>query len=104
MARFSSSSIIIGIFFLTSSCVHTRLVSLYSSDNIQHHTATRINYLWGLVQPKDIQAQCESNTICQVVSQTNLGYILLSAATLGIVVPQKVVWDCCPSVEKEEKL
>ena len=100
----SYNAAILFMVLLTSGCFNTRLVSLHSSDNIQKHTATRINYLWGIVQPKDIPAQCESNSICQVVTQTNIGYILLSAATLGIVVPQKVVWDCCPSDEKEEKL
>ena len=104
MARFSSAYLWLLSLLLVTGCANTRLVSLHSSDNIQHHTATRVNYLWGLVQPKDIPAQCESQSICQVVTQTNLGYILLSAATLGIVVPQKVIWDCCPPVEKEEKL
>lgn len=104
MERFSLLGFFFGIWFLITSCANTRLVGLYSSDSIQRHTATRVNFLWGMVQPKDIPAQCESNSICQVVTQTNLGYILLSAATLGLVVPQKVVWDCCPTTEKEEKL
>lgn len=96
--------ILLLLFLVTTGCANMRLVSLHSSDNIQHHTATRVNYLWGVIQPKDTPAKCESQSICQVVAQTNLGYILLSAVTLGIVVPQKLVWDCCPSNEKEEKL
>lgn len=90
--------------FIFNSCVNTRLIAFYSTDNIQSNQATRVNYLWGIVQPQDIPAQCESKTICKVNAKTNLGYILVSAVTLGIVVPQKIVWDCCPSSENEEKL
>ncbi|KAA5547906.1 hypothetical protein [Adhaeribacter rhizoryzae] len=96
--------LLVGTTFSFTGCVNTRLVAFYSTDNIQSNQATRVSYLWGIVQPQDIPAQCESKTICKVNAKTNLGYILVSAVTLGIVVPQKIVWDCCPSSETEEKL
>jgi hypothetical protein len=89
---------------LASSCMTTRLAAQYDSDNVVSHKMTSWNFLWGLVQPADIAANCESKSICKVTSQTNLGYILVSALSLGIAVPQRVTWDCCPSVEKEEIL
>lgn len=88
----------------TTSCINTRLVADYSTDNVFAHRKTTVSYIWGLLQPQDIPATCESKTICKVTTQTNLAYILLSAATLGLVVPQKISWDCCPSVVPEEKL
>lgn len=84
--------------------MNTRLVANYSSDNIQPHVTTRVNLFWGIMQPTDIPAECESKTICNVTTQTNLGYILISAVTIGAVVPQRIMWNCCPSNEGEEIL
>lgn len=89
---------------LFSGCMNQHLVGYYSTGQVQPKTATRITLVWGLVQSKDIPAECDSKSICKVTNQTNLGYILVSAATLGLVVPQKVIWDCCPAVESEEIL
>jgi hypothetical protein len=92
------------VIIASQGCMSTRLVGDYSSDNILTHKKTTFTLLWGLLQPKDLPSGCESKTICKVTTQTNLGFILLSAASLGLVVPQKITWDCCPSKEPEEKL
>ena len=89
---------------MLSGCMNTHLIGYYSTAQVQPRTATRITLVWGLLQTQDIPAGCESRSICKVTNQTNLGYILVSAATLGLVVPQKVIWDCCPTVEPEEIL
>ncbi|GAA3510670.1 hypothetical protein GCM10022393_25290 [Aquimarina addita] len=57
---------------------------------------TSWNYAWGLITSKDIDPTCESGHMNAVTSTTNIGYILISAATLGIVVPQTVSWECAP--------
>jgi hypothetical protein len=89
------------LLMLTSGCMSTRLVASYDDVDIQPHKESRIVYLWGLVQPKDIQAECESGAVSKVVAHTNIGYILVSAITIGIVVPQKIIWYCAPSDEEE---
>jgi len=89
------------LFLFTTGCMNTRLVGRYDSDSIVEHKETRVNFLWGLVQPVDISSECESESICQMTSRTNIGFVLVSAITAGIVVPQTVEWDCCP-VEPEE--
>ena len=89
---------------LLSGCMNTHLIGYYSTAQVQPKTATRLTLVWGLLQTQDIPAGCESKSICKVTNQTNLGYILVSAVTLGLVVPQKVIWDCCPTVEPEEIL
>jgi hypothetical protein len=89
---------------LASGCMNTRLIGYYSSSQVQPREATRWTLGWGLLQSPDIQAECESKSICKVTNQTNLAYILVSALTIGLVVPQKVIWDCCPSNEPEEIL
>lgn len=94
--------VLLSICVFATSCMSTKLVAKYDSDNIIHHKATKITYLWGAIAPKDIQAECESKAICQVKTETNLGFICISFITLGIVVPQKIVWDCCGTNIKEE--
>lgn len=96
--------IIVSVTWFASSCMTTRLAASYDTDNVYSHKKTSWNYLWGLVQPADIAADCESKSICKMTSQTNMGFILVSALSLGMVVPQHITWDCCPSVEKEEIL
>lgn len=98
-------SFVLILFLLTAtSCMNMRVVSYYDSDNIQPHEATKVTLFWGLLQARDIPAECESNSLCSVTAQTNIGFILLSAVTVGIVVPQKVLWQCCPVNEEEEVL
>lgn len=96
--------IIIIIFLATTGCMNTHLVAKYDTASIQSSQATKVTLFWGILQPKDIPAKCESETICKVTTQTNIGFILISAITLGIVVPQKVIWDCCPSKERQDIL
>ena len=80
----------------------TKVIAKYDSNGIQPHKVTKYTLFWGLLQSRDVPAQCESNCICKVSAETNIGYILLSAITLGIVVPQRVVWECCASQIKIE--
>ena len=102
MAKIKFKIILLAIMVMTVSCMSTKLVAKYDSDSIIHHSATKITYLWGAMPAKDIQAECDSKAICQVKTQTNFGYICISFLTLGIVVPQRVVWDCCGAPIKEE--
>jgi len=74
----------------------TRIVSEYDNDSIVKHKKTSWTYAWGLVTPKDIDPECTSKRMNSVTSCTNLGYILLSAITIGIIVPQTVEWECTP--------
>lgn len=104
MRRTKPWFILLTVTGLATGCMTTRLAANYDSDNVISHQKTSWNFLWGLVQPADIAADCESKTICKVTSQTNLGFILVSALSLGIAVPQQITWDCCPSVEREEIL
>lgn len=96
----------LGIIFslCITSCMSTSVVSTYDNDSIMKHTKTSWNYAWGLITPKDINPECESGQMNAVTSITNIGYILISAATLGIVVPQTVSWECAPVESSIEPL
>ncbi|MDX1479418.1 MAG: hypothetical protein R3301_17005 [Saprospiraceae bacterium] len=81
------------------SCMSMRVVAKYDSNNPVPHKETRWAYFWGLKQPVDIRTDpllCES--ICSVTTKANIGTILVSAVTLGIAVPMKVEYTCCPDV------
>lgn len=84
--------------FLMSSCANMRIVSKYDSDNPAPIQVNRTSYFWGLRQPVDIKTDPTCKSICQVTVKTNAGHIILSAITLGIVVPQSVEYFCCPEI------
>lgn len=81
--------------FILSSCMSTHIVAKHDSDNPVPEQVTKWNYFWGLVQPEVVETGSLCKSICQVTVKNNLGYILLSAATLGIVVPTSVEYECC---------
>ncbi len=88
-------------FMIGSSCSTTKIVTKYDCNTAVNNTVnkkTTWTFAWGLVQPKDIDPKCEPsfNHLNKVVVKTNLGFILLSAVTLGAVIPQRVEWCCAP--------
>ena len=83
------------------SCNTTRIVSKYDCDTFENNPLnkkTTWSFLWGLVQPKDINPKCDSrfNHMNKVTIKNNLGFALISVASLGIVVPQRLEWCCAP--------
>lgn len=56
----------------------------------------QVAYVWGLVQPNDIvPPNCPENVpLADVTAHTNLGYLLLGTATLGLVVIHELEWRC----------
>ena len=103
MKKIRFHTVLLAICVMSTCCMSTKLVAKYDTDSIIHHKATKITYLWGAIVAKDIQAECDSNAlICQVKTETNLGFICISFLTLGIVVPQKIAWDCCKCPLKED--
>jgi hypothetical protein len=83
------------------SCTTTRVVSKYDCDTFDNNPLnmkTTWSFAWGLVQPKDIKPKCDSrfNHLNKVTVKNNLGFALISVATLGIVMPQRIEWCCAP--------
>lgn len=78
-----------------------RVVTEYDSNSFANnplHQRVVWTYAWGLVQPKDVNPACDAsfNHLNMVEAKTNIGFLLLSAVTLGVVVPMKIKWDCAP--------
>ena len=97
----SIASCVIITLLLSSACSTTKIVTKYDCNTVAHNTVnakTTWTLAWGLVQPKDINPKCEAafNHLNKVVVKTNLGFILISAITLGGVIPQRIEWCCAP--------
>src|ERR1044071_7972280 len=89
------------IAYTTESCTTTHIVTKYDCDTFANNPLnkrTTWSFVWGLVQPKDINPKCDSrfNHLNKVTVKNNLGFSLISVATLGIVMPQRVEWCCAP--------
>ncbi len=87
--------------FLVCSCTSTKVISKYDCNTIANNTLNRKttwSFLWGLIQPRDIDPKCEQsfNHLNRVETRTNLGFAIITTATLGIVMPQQVEWCCAP--------
>ena len=86
---------------LLISCSTTRIVSKYDCDTIANNPVnqkTSWSFLWGLVQPKDINPGCDerNNSMNRVTVKDNYAYSFISVVTLGIVMPTQVEWCCAP--------
>ncbi|MEO9031758.1 MAG: hypothetical protein ABI285_00855 [Ginsengibacter sp.] len=84
-----------------ASCTTTRIVSKYDCDTFENNPInkkTTWSFFWGLVQPKDINPKCDArfNHMNKVTVKYNFGFALISVASLGIVMPQRVEWCCAP--------
>jgi hypothetical protein len=83
------------------SCYQTKIIPKNVMPATEVESKTVVEYFWGLAHEPTITPQdCMGNGITNVKMKTNLGYILISAVTLGIVVPVTVQWQCakdnCP--------
>lgn len=92
---------VILIMYSQEACNTTRIVSKYDCDTFENNPLnkkTTWSFLWGLVQPKDVNPKCDArfNHMNKVTVKNNLGFALISVVTLGIVMPQKIEWCCAP--------
>ncbi len=92
------------LFVLLESCTVTdSVVSRYVADepargkHLTHVGATHWSYLWGLLKQEDWGAGCQTGSdMTQVRVRTNPLFITISFLSLGLVVPQRLEWDCAP--------
>jgi hypothetical protein len=94
---------------MLASCSTTRIVTKYDCNTVANNPVNRKTtwtFAWGLVQPKDIDPKCEPafNHLNKVEVKNNLGFILISAVTLGAVIPQRVQWCCAPQEIPTERI
>lgn len=59
---------------------------------------------WGLVQNRPNIDNCEGQGLAEVRVTTNLGYTLLTIATLGFASPARVEWRCAKATPAPEPI
>lgn len=80
---------------LLTSCYHVRTVADPEAQrNANPKTSTVWVYAWGLVQPRIVDPSCQTRALQEVRTSTNLGYALITVATLGFVCPLTVEYTC----------
>lgn len=94
---------ILVLLLLESCAVSDTVVSRYTSDqpeqaeHLSHVGKTHWSYLWGLVKQEDWEAGCQQGSdMSRVRVRTNPLFITVSFLSLGLVVPQRLEWDCAP--------
>jgi hypothetical protein len=94
------------LFIMLPSCYNYR-INTHAQQGAEATSRNVSSFFWGLMQnPKQITTpNCDSlgvNGMAEVRVKTNLGYSLITVATLGIWSPMKVEWRCskpCPKVD-----
>ena len=88
---------------LESCAVSNTVVSRHTTDepararHLSHVGATHWSYLWGLLKAEDWAAGCQSGSdMTRVRTVTNPLFIGISFLSLGLVIPQRLEWDCGP--------
>ena len=75
-------------------CYHYRVVPPQPNPATEYEQKTTHALFWGLLQQTTEASDCESNALDEVQIKTNLGFLLISVATVGIWVPLQVRWRC----------
>ena len=88
-----------------SSCYTYRVATQAQAGTETTVTITTHSYLWGLIKsPKEIHTPvCDtlgSNGMAEVTIKNNLGFALITVATLGIWCPMRLEWKCAKPCQK----
>ena len=93
---FSSALLVLGSL---ESCTVSRMVHQDDCDSAFMKKKTTWAFAWGLVQPAQINPGCSGMGINKVAVRTNLGFALITVATVGLVIPQRIEWCWAPPHE-----
>lgn len=94
----SLSRALIATLFLFSSCYNYRLATK-AQPGTEVNSKTAHSFFWGLARKPGLITTplCDSinaNGVSEVTVRTNLGYSLITVATLGIWCPVRIEWKC----------
>jgi hypothetical protein len=98
--------------FMMQSCYHYRISTTNNDPSTTYQQKTVHSFFWGLMQKRQngidvVAANCDSlklNSIDEVRVTNNLGYSLITVATLGIWSPMTVQWKCPKPCRREGEI
>lgn len=67
----------------------------------EYESSTYWSFFWGSVQKEDPVKNCNGQPLAEVRVSSNLGFALLTVATLGLVAPETVAWRCAKAQPAE---
>lgn len=103
--QIQSCLLIILILFFLNGCYHYRVIAPDPDPATDYESRVAHSLFWGLLQARDISADdCLSNALDEVRVTANLGYSVISVATLGIWMPMNVQWRCAKEPLQEGEL
>lgn len=99
-------SLLVSASLLSSSCYHYHLKPDRVPPATEERSQTQVAFFWGLLQPEDIAPpNCPRGVpLAEVTAHTNLGYVLIGALTLGIVLPHALAWRCAKLAPGDEDI
>lgn len=66
-----------------------------------YQSATYWSFFWGVWQREPQPDNCNGQPLKEVKTSSNLGFALLTAATLGLVAPERITWKCAKATPSE---
>ncbi len=91
--RRAAAVVLLALATLTG-CYHYRVEPVDAPPGTEPESTTQHSLFWGLVQTQAEEPNCQGNGAAEVVATTNLGFSLLTVATLGIWSPLQLEWRC----------
>lgn len=80
---------------LSAGCWYHRLeVSSPVTAATDYQSVTQWSFFWGVWQREPQPDNCNGAALKEVKVSSNLGFALLTAATLGLVAPERISWKC----------
>jgi hypothetical protein len=94
MSRKHPTFALIVLLLFTSACYTFRVEASGSKSATEPQKVTVWCLFWQ--EARITPSNCPTNNLHKVVVKTNIGYLLLTVATLGVVHPMEIEWTCAP--------
>ena len=90
---------------INAGCYHVRVLAPHPDPATEYKHKTVNTLAWGLVKEDKTADDCTgSNALDEVRVTSNLGYSVLTVATLGFWQPTKVEWRCSKPHEQPDTI
>jgi len=87
-------ALLLSTVLLTGCWYHRIEVSSPVTAATDYESATYWSFAWGVWQREPPPLNCKGQGLKEVKVSSNLGFALLTVATLGLVAPERIAWKC----------
>lgn len=87
---------------LLAGCWYHRIeASSPAMASTEYESATYWSFFYGVWQREPTPTNCNGQALKEVKVSSNLGFALLTVATLGLVAPERISWKCAKATPPE---